>query len=212
MVHLKTPFPSWVRNREICSFTYCRLLPLQVPIIPVVISSYNDFYSQKEKRFTPGEDYLGQKAGWQLVWAQSLEGARRWVGREPHAVWGLQLDKGSFFLFRRRGSGILQEILICLLSQSLSNEGTWRSSRVLGQILPWLHCCPWIYRCMESWGAKANTGLRKSYADSYFLSFTLFFHTFHTFMMTKFLLVTVIQFHREKKMSLHLFNGSKKWV
>lgn len=136
----------------------------------------------------------------------------RWVGREPHAMWGLQLDKGSFFLFRRRGSGILQEILICLLSQSLSNEGTWRSSRVLGQILPWLHCCPWIYRCMESWGAKANTGLRKSYADSYFLSFTLFFHTFHTFMMTKFLLVTVIQFHREKKMSLHLFDRSKKWV
>lgn len=35
------------------------LLPLQVPIIPVVISSYSDFYSQKEKRFTPGENYLG---------------------------------------------------------------------------------------------------------------------------------------------------------
>lgn len=35
---------------------HCRLPPLQVPIIPAVISSYDDFYSQKEKRFAPGED------------------------------------------------------------------------------------------------------------------------------------------------------------
>ncbi|NXI64798.1 PLCA acyltransferase, partial [Anseranas semipalmata] len=30
----------------------------QVPIIPVVISSYSDFYSQKEKRFTPGKSTI----------------------------------------------------------------------------------------------------------------------------------------------------------
>uniref|UniRef100_A0A8B9P264 1-acylglycerol-3-phosphate O-acyltransferase n=1 Tax=Apteryx owenii TaxID=8824 RepID=A0A8B9P264_APTOW len=33
----------------------------QVPIIPVVISSYNNFYSQKEKRFTTGKSYLGER-------------------------------------------------------------------------------------------------------------------------------------------------------
>ncbi|KAM9615553.1 LOW QUALITY PROTEIN: uncharacterized protein ACIBXB_021952 [Morphnus guianensis] len=33
----------------------------QVPIIPVVISSYCDFHNQKEKRFRPGEDDLGQR-------------------------------------------------------------------------------------------------------------------------------------------------------
>ncbi|NXE96682.1 PLCA acyltransferase, partial [Menura novaehollandiae] len=30
-------------------------LKAQVPIIPVVLSSYNSFYNQKEKRFTPGK-------------------------------------------------------------------------------------------------------------------------------------------------------------
>uniref|UniRef100_A0A8B9BQ54 1-acyl-sn-glycerol-3-phosphate acyltransferase n=1 Tax=Anser brachyrhynchus TaxID=132585 RepID=A0A8B9BQ54_9AVES len=116
-------FPEGTRNHNGSMLPFKRgafqlAVKAQVPIIPVVISSYSDFYSQKEKRFTPGEDYLGQKADWLLVRAQSLEGAMRWVGREPHAMWGLQLDKGSFFLFRRRGSGILQEILasaVCFL-------------------------------------------------------------------------------------------------
>lgn len=52
---------------------HCRLPPLQVPIIPVVLSSYNSFYNQKEKRFTPGEDDLGQRMVWVVVQAQSLE-------------------------------------------------------------------------------------------------------------------------------------------
>ncbi|XP_009476791.2 1-acyl-sn-glycerol-3-phosphate acyltransferase alpha [Pelecanus crispus] len=30
----------------------------QVPIIPIVISSYHDFYSQKDKRFTPGKSIV----------------------------------------------------------------------------------------------------------------------------------------------------------
>lgn len=46
-------------------YIHCRLPPLQVPIIPVVLSSYNSFYNQKEKKFTPGENDLGQRmSGW----------------------------------------------------------------------------------------------------------------------------------------------------
>lgn len=50
-----------------------RLPSLQVPIIPVVLSSYSNFYNQKEKKFTPGEDDLEQIMVQVVVQAQSLE-------------------------------------------------------------------------------------------------------------------------------------------
>lgn len=38
----------------------CHLHPCpQVPVVPIVISSYQDFYNKKEWRFTSGESWLG---------------------------------------------------------------------------------------------------------------------------------------------------------
>lgn len=57
---------------------HCKLPPLQVPIIPVVLSSYNNFYNQKEKKFTPGEDDLGQRMEW---WCKLSPWSRDWGGQ-----------------------------------------------------------------------------------------------------------------------------------
>lgn len=35
----------------------------QVPIIPIVMSSYQDFYCKKERRFTSGEDSVDRSGG-----------------------------------------------------------------------------------------------------------------------------------------------------
>ncbi|NXH16679.1 PLCA acyltransferase, partial [Bucco capensis] len=53
-------FPEGTRNRGGSMLPFKRgafqlAVKAQVPIIPAVISSYSEFYSQKEKRFTPGK-------------------------------------------------------------------------------------------------------------------------------------------------------------
>ncbi|NXP22751.1 PLCA acyltransferase, partial [Scytalopus superciliaris] len=53
-------FPEGTRNHRGSMLPFKRgafqlAVKAQVPIIPVVFSSYNSFYNQKEKRFTPGK-------------------------------------------------------------------------------------------------------------------------------------------------------------
>ncbi|NXF12451.1 PLCA acyltransferase, partial [Smithornis capensis] len=53
-------FPEGTRNHGGSMLPFKRgafqlAVKAQVPIIPVVLSSYNSFYNQKEKRFTPGK-------------------------------------------------------------------------------------------------------------------------------------------------------------
>ncbi|NXA09834.1 PLCA acyltransferase, partial [Sapayoa aenigma] len=53
-------FPEGTRNHGGSMLPFKRgafqlAVKAQVPIIPVVLSSYNTFYNQKEKRFTPGK-------------------------------------------------------------------------------------------------------------------------------------------------------------
>ncbi|NWI88227.1 PLCA acyltransferase, partial [Pitta sordida] len=53
-------FPEGTRNHGDSMLPFKRgafqlAVKAQVPIIPVVLSSYNSFYNQKEKRFTPGK-------------------------------------------------------------------------------------------------------------------------------------------------------------
>ncbi|XP_034271589.1 1-acyl-sn-glycerol-3-phosphate acyltransferase alpha-like [Pantherophis guttatus] len=52
-------YPEGTRNREDTMLPFKRgafhlAIKAQVPIVPIVISSYNDFYSFKNKRFDPG--------------------------------------------------------------------------------------------------------------------------------------------------------------
>ncbi|NXP54978.1 PLCA acyltransferase, partial [Heliornis fulica] len=56
-------FPEGTRNHSGSMLPFKRgafqlAVRAQVPIIPVVISSYHDFYNQKEKRFTPGKSII----------------------------------------------------------------------------------------------------------------------------------------------------------
>ncbi|XP_074779102.1 1-acyl-sn-glycerol-3-phosphate acyltransferase alpha-like [Athene noctua] len=56
-------FPEGTRNHGGSMLPFKRgafqlAVKAQVPIIPVVISSYYNFYSQKEKRFTPGKSII----------------------------------------------------------------------------------------------------------------------------------------------------------
>ncbi|NXC35848.1 PLCA acyltransferase, partial [Campylorhamphus procurvoides] len=56
-------FPEGTRNHGGSMLPFKRgafqlAVKAQVPIIPVVISSYNSFYSHKEKRFTPGKLFI----------------------------------------------------------------------------------------------------------------------------------------------------------
>ncbi|XP_068025330.1 1-acyl-sn-glycerol-3-phosphate acyltransferase alpha-like [Melanerpes formicivorus] len=56
-------FPEGTRNHSGSLLPFKRgafqlAVKAQVPVIPVVISSYCDFYSQKEKRFTPGKSII----------------------------------------------------------------------------------------------------------------------------------------------------------
>ncbi|NXK46795.1 PLCA acyltransferase, partial [Chauna torquata] len=56
-------FPEGTRNHGGSMLPFKRgafqlAVKAQVPIIPVVISSYTNFYSQKEKRFTPGKSTI----------------------------------------------------------------------------------------------------------------------------------------------------------
>ncbi|NXP11236.1 PLCA acyltransferase, partial [Thinocorus orbignyianus] len=56
-------FPEGTRNHGGSMLPFKRgafqlAVKAQVPIIPVVISSYQDFYNQKEKRFTPGKSII----------------------------------------------------------------------------------------------------------------------------------------------------------
>ncbi|KAK2522437.1 hypothetical protein Q9233_010547 [Columba guinea] len=56
-------FPEGTRNRGGSMLPFKRgafhlAVKAQVPIIPAVISSYHDFYNQKEKRFTPGKSII----------------------------------------------------------------------------------------------------------------------------------------------------------
>ncbi|NXX16817.1 PLCA acyltransferase, partial [Podargus strigoides] len=56
-------FPEGTRNPGDSMLPFKRgafqlAVKAQVPIIPVVISSYYNFYSQKEKRFTPGKSII----------------------------------------------------------------------------------------------------------------------------------------------------------
>ncbi|ETE70099.1 1-acyl-sn-glycerol-3-phosphate acyltransferase alpha, partial [Ophiophagus hannah] len=52
-------YPEGTRNREDTMLPFKRgafhlAIKAQVPIVPIVISSYTDFYSVKDKRFDPG--------------------------------------------------------------------------------------------------------------------------------------------------------------
>uniref|UniRef100_A0A8C3URF7 1-acyl-sn-glycerol-3-phosphate acyltransferase n=1 Tax=Catharus ustulatus TaxID=91951 RepID=A0A8C3URF7_CATUS len=65
-------FPEGTRNHGGSMLPFKRgafqlAVKAQVPIIPVVLSSYNSFYNQKEKKFTPGEDDLGQRMVWVIL-------------------------------------------------------------------------------------------------------------------------------------------------
>uniref|UniRef100_A0A8C6VL37 1-acylglycerol-3-phosphate O-acyltransferase n=1 Tax=Naja naja TaxID=35670 RepID=A0A8C6VL37_NAJNA len=53
-------YPEGTRNREDTMLPFKRgafhlAIKAQVPIVPIVISSYTDFYSVKDKRFDPGK-------------------------------------------------------------------------------------------------------------------------------------------------------------
>ncbi|NXW58360.1 PLCA acyltransferase, partial [Eurystomus gularis] len=56
-------FPEGTRNHDGSMLPFKRgafhlAVRAQVPIIPVVISSYSNFYNKKEKRFTPGKSII----------------------------------------------------------------------------------------------------------------------------------------------------------
>ncbi|NXI56132.1 PLCA acyltransferase, partial [Chloroceryle aenea] len=56
-------FPEGTRNHGASMLPFKRgafhlAVKAQVPIIPVVISSYDNFYNRKEKRFTPGKSII----------------------------------------------------------------------------------------------------------------------------------------------------------
>lgn len=62
--HLKLlVFPEGTRNQEAGLLPFKKgafhlAISAQVPILPLVFSSYSDFYSKKEKRFTTGKVYV----------------------------------------------------------------------------------------------------------------------------------------------------------
>ena len=56
---------------------------LQVPIVPIVMSSYQDFYCKKERRFTSGEGSV-QIWGWGWVAGKAMREARGTSPRGRH--------------------------------------------------------------------------------------------------------------------------------
>lgn len=72
------------------------LLPLQVPIIPVVYSSFSSFYDSKKQLFTSGDLGLPKAEGWARGRSWMRPGFvefRHWAG----LVWGQEWagDPGS---------------------------------------------------------------------------------------------------------------------
>uniref|UniRef100_A0A8C3ME12 1-acylglycerol-3-phosphate O-acyltransferase n=1 Tax=Geospiza parvula TaxID=87175 RepID=A0A8C3ME12_GEOPR len=114
-------FPEGTRNHGGSMLPFKRgafqlAVKAQVPIIPVVLSSYDNFYNQKEKKFTPGEDDLGQRMEW---WCKLSPWSHDWSGQRTTCNMEMAPRKQQFLSLCPQCSGCTEKSLgspaLCLV-------------------------------------------------------------------------------------------------